>query len=114
MKTRITEVSSTSSSRIYYDLEDAPLISFGDAGMLSPHRASVERDSHHNQTGDRIHHSVRISLKARNKNDVDFRGTWGWPDAARPLGWEHDYGRYGWGFISELPEELRHELGVFE
>ena len=114
MIVEVTEVSTSSSSRMYYDLEDAPLISFGQAGALSPHRASVERDSHHNQTGDRVHHSVKISLKARNRNNVEFRGTWGWPEAARPLGWEHDYGHYGSGCIEDLPIELRHELGVFE
>lgn len=114
MVVEVTEVSTSSYSRMYYDLAGAPLVSFGQAGMLSPHRAKVERESHHNQTGDRTASSVKISLKARNRNNVEFRGTWGWPDAARPLGWEHDYGHYGWGFISELPEELRHELGVFE
>ena len=113
MKIKITEVTTRSSSLVYYDLENAPLISFGQAGMLSPHRASIERNSCHNQTGDSIYHSTRISLSAKNANDVQFRGTWGWPDAARPLGWENDYGYYGSGRIEELPEELRHELGVF-
>ena len=113
MKTKITEVSIESSSLIYYDLENAPLISFGQAGVLSPHRASVERNSYHNQIGERTAHSTRISLSAKNANDVQFRGTWGWPKPAKPIGWEHDYGYYGSGRIEELPEELRHELGVF-
>ena len=113
MKIKITEVTTKYSSRVYYNLEDAPLVSFGQAGMLSPYRASVERDSYHNQTGERTFHSIRVALSAKNANDVQFRGAWGWPHPAKPIGWEQDYGHYGSGRIKELPEELRHELGVF-
>ena len=52
-------------------LLDAPMVSFGLAGKLSPHRARVVLTTHNRGA------NLTVSLDAANSNGIEFRGSWG-------------------------------------
>lgn len=92
-----------STTRVWtFTLSDAPKVSFGFAGALSPIRASVTEISRDE------YRSVTIRLTAEkfdtNPTGLTFWGTWCAPNPSTPD--PSDYGYSGHGHIDDLPSEL--------
>ena len=90
----------TTTHRRAFTLAEAPPISFGLAGKLSPHKGdlTITESNKHGR-------SVSIKLRARNRHGIEFSGTWTSPTTTKLHPQEQGYG--GAGNTDELPDELR-------